>query len=133
MLHSDFSCLRQQIIESVDERIGLFKHAMIYGEYNGYRRYVLGDECGYINKYYQCLTGGKRFQDGYDFRDGYATVIDNNLEGLIDIFGRLIIPIKYKRVYFCCEDFIFVQNDNWRAGVMNVYGETRIECKYDTI
>lgn len=133
VLHSDFSRQRQQIIESVDERIGLFKHAMIYGEYNGYRRYVLGDECGYINKYYQCLTEGNRFQDGYDFRDGYATVKDNNLEGLIDIFGRLIIPIKYKSVYFCYEDFILVKNDNWRAGVMNVYGETRIECKYDSI
>lgn len=140
VLHSDFSCLRQQIIESVDERMALFKTAEIYDEYNGYRRYKLYDGlynkyygCGYINKYYQCITEGNRFQGGDDFRDGYATVKDNNLEGLIDIFGRLIIPIKYKRVYFCCEDFIFVQNDNWRAGVMNVYGETRIECKYDTI
>ena len=139
VLHSDFSCQRQQIIESVDERIGLFKYAKIYDEYNGYRRYELYDGlykyygCGYINKYYQCVTGGKRFQGGYDFRDGYATVIENNLEGLIDIFGRLIIPIKYKRVYFCYEDFILVKNDNWRAGVMNVYGETRIECKYDSI
>lgn len=140
VLHSDFSYQRQLIIESVDERIGLFKYAKIYGEHNGYRRYELGDRCGYINKYYQCITGGKGFQDGYDFRDGYATVMENNLEGLIDIFGRIIIPIKYKRVYLCSEDFILVKNDNWRgavnvwsAGVMNVYGETRIECKYDSI
>ena len=140
MLHSDFSCQRQQIIESVDERMALFKTAKIYDEYNGYRRYKLYDGLynkyygtGYINKYYQCITEGNRFQDGDDFRDGYATVKDNNLEGLIDIFGRLIIPIKYKRVDFCYEDFILVKNDNWRAGAMNIYGETRIECKYDSI
>lgn len=135
VLNSDFSYHRQLLIESIEERQAFLKDArVLQSESDGYRRFEILGKWGFVNKYCQSLTEDRLFKDCYDFKHGYATIMENDYEGLIDIFGRVIIPpTKYKRVCLSYENFIIVRDDNYKAGAINIEGETLLKCKYDHI
>lgn len=142
ILNVDFSQQRELAIKTIPERKLMFRNRRILEfEHSGYRRFVVDEKLwGFVNKYYQVLNE-ELYTSVRDFDGEFATIEKGECEGLIDIFGNIVIaPNKYKRLYGSgidcrtyAKDFIIVKDINNRMGVINIYDEVIYECKYDLI
>lgn len=68
---------------------------------------------------------------GY-FNNGKITVEKDKKVGVIDKYGKIIIPIEYNNIFELSDNSYRVEKDN-KAGIINQNGKTIIPIEYDEI
>lgn len=68
---------------------------------------------------------------GY-FNNGKITVEKDKKVGVIDKYGKIIIPIEYNNIFELSDNSYRVEKDN-KAGIINQNGKTIISIEYDEI
>ena len=92
-----------------------------------------------INNLYGCrdsITMKTIIEPQYDsepiFKNGIAIVDSEDKYGLIDHFGKILVPVKYDDIRGFQGEYTRVCfEDKW--GIINIYGEEIISPKYDWI
>lgn len=109
----------------------LFIQQDLYCE-NVYDQYIIKGNAGVINK----ITGRKITPPMYDYvldaENGYIWVNVHNNWGLIDSFGALVLPMKYKNVQPFSEELSYV-SDSVQGGFINVKGVLKIPISYQSV
>lgn len=89
----------------------------------------LGDEAVYINKRGKLLTE-KRFEDGLPFRNGFAVVESEGLQGVINRLGQWHVKPMYDVVGEYSEGFFFAEQ-NGQYGYLDRSGNLVIPMQFD--
>ena len=86
-----------------------------------------GDLWGYINKLGELVIDTK-WDLACDFYNGYAVVSDGEKEGVIDINGRVCVPLVWNEITCCSEGYFAVKNSHGLWGFINTEGTLVIPC-----
>lgn len=94
----------------------------------------LNEKRGYINKNGQ-IIGTLDFdymgsRNSFDFKDGYAIVMVNRLQGTVNTKSETIIPIKYKRLERQDNGMLLAQDTLYNYGFLDADGKEVIPLKY---
>jgi hypothetical protein len=87
---------------------------------------------GYVNKE-GILKISCQYDNAKDFHDGLALVFINGKCGFIDISGNFAISPNYLDADYFNEGYIFVEDGNYKWGLIDIKGNTKINYIYDYV
>lgn len=90
----------------------------------------VGGNWGHIDSSGRTITPFK-YQKTYDFREGYAAVVENSKFGFVDTTGKLVIPVRFEGAYRFSEGLAPVML-NGRWGYINYSGNIVISASQES-
>jgi len=100
---------------------------------DGLAAVLVGGLYGFIDTTGEMVIEPQYLGVGDGFHFGRCTFTENEMQGLIDKNGDIILDAKYKSIILKCEKYFIVENMQNEFGIIDRDGKIIVECQYPEI
>lgn len=100
--------------------------------HDGLMKYQSRDVVGFVDYNLNTIIPAQ-YDKASDFKNGLACVYQDGYCGVIDLKGRVIIPINYREIVICDNDLFPVKDDNGDWGYINLKNEWVIKPQFKNV